>query len=64
MPPDKLIEYLRSLLDEAIQHYSGFISYSSRHQEFASRLHADLQNSRVRCWFAPYDLRICGSAEG
>jgi hypothetical protein len=56
--PDNLIDYLPSLLKQAIQHYSCFISYSTKDQEFAERLHADLQNKGVRCWFAPHDLRI------
>jgi uncharacterized protein YjbI with pentapeptide repeats len=56
--PNNLIEYLPSLLNQAIQHYSCFISYSAKDQEFAERLHADLQNKGVRCWFAPHDLPI------
>ena len=56
--PNSLIEHLPSLLHQAIQHYSCFISYSTKDQEFAERLHADLQNKGVRCWFAPHDLRI------
>jgi hypothetical protein len=56
--PDNWIESLPSLLNQAIQHYSCFISYSTKDQEFAERLHADLQKSGVRCWFAPHDLRI------
>ena len=56
--PDSLIEYLPSLLHHAIQHYSCFISYSTKDQEFAARLHADLQKKGVRSWFAPHDLRI------
>ena len=36
--------------------YSCFISYSTKDQEFADRLYADLQNSEVRCWFAPHDI--------
>jgi len=56
--PDNVIEYLPSLLNQAIEHYSCFISYSTKDQEFAERLHADLQNKGVRCWFAPHDLRI------
>ncbi len=32
---------------------SCFISYSTKDQEFADRLYADLQNKGVRCWFAP-----------
>jgi TIR domain/Pentapeptide repeats (8 copies) len=56
--PDNFIDYLPSLLNTAIQHYSCFISYSSKDQTFAERLHADLQNEGVRCWFAPHDMRI------
>jgi hypothetical protein len=51
-----LIDYLPSLLEEAIHYYSCFISYSSKDEDFAKRLHADLQNNGVRCWFAPHDL--------
>jgi hypothetical protein len=56
--PDNVIEYLSSLHIEAIQFYSCFISYSRNDQLFAERLHADLQNKGVRCWFAPHDLPI------
>jgi uncharacterized protein YjbI with pentapeptide repeats len=56
--PDNLIEYLPSLRGDAIQFYTCFISYSSDDQMFADRLHADLQNKGVRCWFAPHDLPI------
>jgi hypothetical protein len=37
---------------------SCFISYSSKDQEFADRLYADLQANGVECWFAPEDLKI------
>ena len=57
---DVFINYLPSLFNEAIQLYSCFISYSTRDQEFAERLHADLQNKSVRCWFAPHDMPIGG----
>ena len=56
--PDNLIDYLPSLLNEAIRHYSCFISYASKDQTFAERLHADLQNKGVRYWFAPHDMPI------
>jgi hypothetical protein len=56
--PDNFIDYLPSLLNQPIQHYSCFISYSSKDDEFAHRIHADLQNKGVRCWFAPHDLPI------
>jgi hypothetical protein len=54
--PDSLIEYLPSLLNQAIRFYSCFISYSTQDQEFADLLHCDLQNKGVRCWFAPHDI--------
>ncbi len=55
--PDNVIDYLPSLLNQPIQFYSCFISYSSRDEPFAERLHADLQANGVRCWFAPHDMR-------
>jgi hypothetical protein len=56
--PDSLIEYLPSLTGKAIEYYSCFISYSSKDEAFAKRLYADLQNSGVRCWYAPEDMKI------
>ena len=56
--PENLIQYLPSLLNQAIQFYSCFISYSSKDQEFAEKLHADLQDKGVRCWYAPEDMKI------
>jgi hypothetical protein len=55
--PDVLIDYLPSLLNQPIQFYSCFISYSAKDQEFAERLHADLQNKGVRCWFDRHDMQ-------
>ena len=34
-----------------------FISYSSQDETLAGRLHADLQDHGVRCWFAPHDMQ-------
>jgi hypothetical protein len=56
--PDKLISYLPSLFTQSIQYYSCFISYSTKDEQFANRIHADLQNKGVRCWFAPHDLPV------
>ncbi len=57
--PNQFIEYLPSLVSgSAIQYYSCFISYSSTDEGFARRLHADLQDNGVRCWFAPENLKI------
>ncbi len=56
--PEEFIVYMRSLVGKAIDFYSCFISYSSQDDDFAQRLHADLQQKGVRCWFAPEDLKI------
>jgi uncharacterized protein YjbI with pentapeptide repeats len=58
--PECLIEYLPTLLNQAIKYYSCFISYSAKDQDFADRIHADLQSKGVRCWFAPHDMPIGG----
>lgn len=58
--PETFIVQMKALVAaiEPIQFYSCFISYSSRDQEFAERLYADLQQKHVRCWFAPEDMKI------
>jgi hypothetical protein len=56
--PDNFIAYVGSLVGKAFEYYSCFISHSSKDQELAERLHADLQDKGVRCWFAPEDLKI------
>lgn len=55
---DNVMEYLPSFRGDPIRFYSCFISYSAKDQGFAERLHADLQNNGVGCWFAPHDLPI------
>jgi hypothetical protein len=55
--PDSFIDYMRSLVGKPIEYYSCFISYSSKDDAFARRLHADLQSHNVPCWFAPEDLK-------
>jgi len=56
--PDSLINYFPSLLNEQVRFHSCFISYSKKDEKFAKRLHADLQDNGVRCWFAPEDMKI------
>jgi hypothetical protein len=56
--PDTLITYIGSLVVKPFDFYSCFISYSSKDDEFAQRIHADLRSKQVRCWFAPEDLKI------
>lgn len=55
--PDNFIEYMSSLVGTAFEFYSCFISYSGKDQEFAARIHADLQDNGVRCWFAPQHVQ-------
>jgi uncharacterized protein YjbI with pentapeptide repeats len=43
--------------DQPIQFYSCFISYNNKDHNFAQRLHDDLQDNGVRCWFAPEDMK-------
>ena len=51
-------EIYRIYCDKPIQFYSCFISYNNKDHTFAQRLHDDLQNNGVRCWFAPEDMKI------
>jgi hypothetical protein len=54
--PEEFIDYIPSLVGMGIEFHSLFISFSTKDQEFAERLHADLQAKGVRCWFAPEDM--------
>ncbi len=55
---DTFIEYASILFRKPIEDYTCFISYSSKDEAFAKRLHNDLQGEGVRCWFAPEDMKI------
>jgi hypothetical protein len=55
--PENFIEYISSLMGTTFEYYSCFISYSSKDQEFADRMYADLQKEGVRCWFAPHHVQ-------
>ena len=54
--PEKLIEYLPSLLGQAIDFYSCFISYNHSDKSFARRLHDQLQGRGIRCWLDEHQL--------
>jgi hypothetical protein len=58
--PESFIIQIPALVEAARlnRFNSCFISYSSTDQEFAERLHADLQSKGVRIWFAPHDMKI------
>lgn len=55
--PERLIEYLPSILSQAIEYYSCFISYSHSDKSFARRLHDGLQGRGIRCWLDEKQLR-------
>lgn len=55
--PEDFIQNLSIMTVDPLQTNSCFISYSSIDDQFARKLHSDLQQAGVRCWFAPHDLR-------
>jgi hypothetical protein len=57
--PDPHIEYLPALVGamQPVQFYSCFISYSSKNEDFARRLHERMQAAHLRVWFAPEDVK-------
>jgi hypothetical protein len=55
--PEQFITYLPSLLDQPIQFFSCFISYSHKDKAFARRLHDTLQGRGIRCWLDEKQLR-------
>jgi TIR domain/Pentapeptide repeats (8 copies) len=55
--PDEWIDFYWASMMHPIVYHSVFISYSDEDEDIAKRLHADLQNRGVRCWFALHDLK-------
>jgi TIR domain-containing protein/pentapeptide repeat protein len=56
--PDEWIDFNHASMMRPIQYHSCFISYAHQDEMLARRLHADLQNQGVRCWFASEDMKI------
>lgn len=48
--PDSFITFQQSLVSHPFEFYKCFISYSTDDEEFATRLHNDLQAAGIRCW--------------
>ncbi len=44
-------------VQQAIQFYSCFISYSTRDEEFARRLYSRMRDEKLRVWFAPEEMK-------
>jgi hypothetical protein len=57
--PESFITQMHSLVNakDGIQFYSCFISYSSKDEGFAERLHGKMRNAHLRVWFAPEDMK-------
>jgi uncharacterized protein YjbI with pentapeptide repeats len=57
--PEYLIENQKALIGsmEPIQFYSCFISYSTKNQDFAERLHSRLRHEGLRVWYSPEDIQ-------
>lgn len=57
--PDHFITYLPSLTgdENPIHYYSAFISFSSKDEELAKRLHSRLRQEHVRVYFAPEHMK-------
>ena len=57
--PDTLIAYLPSLVGSMspIQFYSCFISYSTKDEDFANRLHSRMRDDGLRVWYSPKDIK-------
>jgi len=57
--PDEFITQIPALVaaGRPIQFHSCFISYSSKDEEFARRLHERMRAEGMRVWFAPEDIK-------
>ena len=56
--PEVVIDIARSIRNgPPIQWHSCFISYSTKDDEFARRLHSRMREANMRVWFAPEDLK-------
>ena len=54
--PEVFISYVPSFLNQPIQFYSCFISYSHEDKGFARLLHDRLQGQGIRCWLDEHQL--------
>jgi uncharacterized protein YjbI with pentapeptide repeats len=57
--PETFLTFIPSLIgaQQAIQFYSCFISYSTKDESFARRLHSRMRDAQLRVWFAPEDIK-------
>ncbi len=57
--PEDVMEHFLPLIRNGppIQWHSCFISYSTKNEEFARRLHSRMRAANMRVWFAPENLK-------
>jgi len=54
--PESFITFQKSLVNNPIEFYSCFISYSHADKSFARRLHDQLQARGIRCWLDEHQM--------
>jgi hypothetical protein len=57
-----MIAFAESIASTPSRFYSSFISYSSKDEDFARRVHSRMQMAKLRVWFAPEELSAPGAA--
>ncbi len=55
--PESLIVFAKSLVGQAIEYYSCFISHSSQDAAFCDRLAQQMKAAKLRVWYAPEDMK-------
>ena len=53
--PGAFLDYIHSLVQQAIQYFTCFISHSHKDQHFCDRLYTDLRYHDVPSWYFPED---------
>lgn len=56
--PEEWIALYNATMMSPIQYHSCFLCYARQDETLARRLHADLQDQGIRCWFAPEETII------
>ncbi len=51
------IKYTRTMASNALDYYSCFISYSTKNDKFAVKLHDSLQATGICCWLDKYEVQ-------
>ncbi|MEM1204788.1 MAG: toll/interleukin-1 receptor domain-containing protein [Acidobacteriota bacterium] len=55
--PETMMSTFAAMVENPIDFYSAFVSYSHADRAFARRLYTDLQARGIRCWLDEHELR-------